>query len=78
MPSYSMYLTMDHRGDCTKAKVQYSARGDTDVFYVVADPEFITPRSAFNELLAAIEEHQAVVIEERAKHDFPKDDDGDS
>lgn len=76
MPSYSMYLTLDHRLDCTKAKVQYTAGGDTNVFYTVDDPEFITPRSAFNELVHAIEEHQSVIKAERQVDEIVKDDDG--
>lgn len=61
MSSYSMYLTVDHRLECTKAKVQVTSMGETRVFYAVEEPEFLSPRSCFNELLHAVEEHLAVV-----------------
>lgn len=61
MPSYTLYLTLDHRLDCTKAKVQYTAMGESATILNVEDPEFLPVRSCFNELLHGVEEHQAVV-----------------
>lgn len=55
-----MFITLDHRLDCTKAKVQWTARGETLPIYAVEEPEFLTPRSCFNELLHAVETHEEV------------------
>lgn len=74
MPAYCLFLTIDHRMDCTKAKVQYTSRGDTTVFYAVEDPEFLSPRSAFNELVHAIEEHQAVIKASRQLNEIVNPD----
>lgn len=64
MPSYTMYLTVDHRGDCTKAKVQYTAMGESQTILNVEETEFIPVRSCFQELLHAVEEHRQVVIDQ--------------
>lgn len=66
MSKYIMFITVDHRLDCTLAKVQVSRMGETVPVYAVEDPEFLSPRTCFNELLHAVEEHLGVIKASRA------------
>lgn len=61
LPSYVMFITLDHRLECTKAKLVRTAAGETTEILNVEEPEFLSPRSCFNELLHGATEHQAVV-----------------
>lgn len=66
MPAYNLYVTVDHHGECTKAKAVYTVGGDQSTIYTVTDPWYVSPAEAVTELLVAVDEHRRVVRKERA------------
>jgi hypothetical protein len=75
MPAYNLYVTIDHHGECTKAKLVYTIAGDQAVIHSVAEPYYLSPPACISELLYAVDQHRQVVREARLDLAIIKDDD---